>query len=208
MKTFYKLKKLKEKYDLFDVRFEATVSGLNYEYFRYFLANICERNEFININDFTLTFVQSFEYYGISKEKYHDIHLSNEGINSIIDFFLKYYKIKSPMDLIQYSFLNLAKKYYRCNGKSWKPPCMAASGSVLLDPWGNVFPCIGISFNLGNIREYDYDLKKLLPNRKSNHFRKNILTKCAGCWIPCEAYQTILYNPTLILRSLFKPILI
>ena len=71
-----------------------------------------------------------------------------------------------------------------------------------MDPYGNIFPCLVWAKPLGNIREFDYDLKKLWqdPNVIKTQEDAESL-KCPNCWTPCEAYQTIAGNMT---KSLIK----
>jgi len=48
---------------------------------------------------------------------------------------------------------------------------------------------------MGNLREYNYDLLKILKSENSVLLNKKIRNgKCPHCWTPCEAYQNILSN--------------
>jgi radical SAM protein with 4Fe4S-binding SPASM domain len=60
---------------------------------------------------------------------------------------------------------------------------------------GNVYPCTVFDRKLGNIRDYNYDLKKILTSETAKKVRKEIeADRCPQCWTPCEAHQMILSN--------------
>ncbi len=74
-------------------------------------------------------------------------------------------------------------------------PCKALNSSFFLDPYGNVFPCLIWSKKLGNLRDYNYDIKKLWQKPEVIETQKNAENlNCPNCWTPCEAYQTIAGN--------------
>jgi RNase P subunit RPR2 len=48
---------------------------------------------------------------------------------------------------------------------------------------------------MGNLRENDYDLLKIISNEKATDLHEKIKNgQCPQCWTPCEAYQNILSN--------------
>ena len=48
---------------------------------------------------------------------------------------------------------------------------------------------------IGNIKDYDFDLKKMLSDGEAVKVRDEISKGiCPHCWTPCEAYQTIIAN--------------
>jgi radical SAM protein with 4Fe4S-binding SPASM domain len=73
--------------------------------------------------------------------------------------------------------------------------CRAISISIFLDPLGNVFPCTIFSKKLGNIRDNDYDLNKILNSTYAQLLKNDInQSKCPQCWTPCESNQSIMRN--------------
>jgi MoaA/NifB/PqqE/SkfB family radical SAM enzyme len=71
--------------------------------------------------------------------------------------------------------------------------CSAILSSVFLDPYGNVFPCITWDKKLGNIREADYSIAKIIERQIVRDSRLEIKTnRCPGCWTPCEAHESII----------------
>lgn len=76
-------------------------------------------------------------------------------------------------------------------------PCKALSASCFIDPTGVVYPCSMDNLPLANLRDHDYDLRRIWNLPHVVRVRENIEKgHCAQCWTPCEAYQTILGNLT------------
>jgi len=81
-------------------------------------------------------------------------------------------------------------------------PCKALNSSIFLNPYGDIFPCLIWSKKLGNLRDYDYDIKKLWQEPEVVKAQKDAENlRCPNCWTPCEAYQTIAGN---LNKSLIK----
>lgn len=73
--------------------------------------------------------------------------------------------------------------------------CQALRASCFIDPFWNVYPCTMFGIKLGNLREVNFDLRKIISSKDARRVREAIKKgKCPRCWTPCEAYQTILGN--------------
>ncbi len=75
--------------------------------------------------------------------------------------------------------------------------CSAAKHMVVLNEKGDVFPCeiLGEEHKLGNLRDYDYDINKILASEKAENERRFIKdTKC-HCTYECAIQNSLLYNP-------------
>ncbi len=74
-------------------------------------------------------------------------------------------------------------------------PCSALRSSIAMDPYGNITPCLMWGEVLGNMRDFNYDLKKILNSEKALVTMKKIKNgSCPVCWTLCEAAQTIIDN--------------
>lgn len=105
----------------------------------------------------------------------------------------KSYTAITPINLIEKSYIRLAKRFIIKNKTPL--PCKVLQTSVFIDPLGNVFPCIIYNEKLGNLREVNYDIKKILEKERVKILRNKIIRlRCPNCWTPCEAYQTIVGN--------------
>jgi len=98
--------------------------------------------------------------------------------------------------------------YYQLAEKTLKEKkqalhCYAAIASVQISPEGKVWQCGTKCDVLGDLRESDYDIKRIIFNKKADAIRKRIKEKKCRC-IQCNAFYTnLLCNPmTLIKHSL------
>ncbi len=97
------------------------------------------------------------------------------------------------LNFLENRYLKRGIKYVKT--KSTPLSCKALQASSFLDSCGNIFPCIIYDNCVGNIRDYDYDLKKLLSSSNTKKMQNELgRLSCPNCWTPCEAYQMILGN--------------
>ena len=86
-------------------------------------------------------------------------------------------------------YIQGALDYIRDSGRRWLP-CRAASSSFFLDPYGNVYPCLFIGDDLGNLK--DERLSKIWRSNAAGEARAKISRgDCPGCWVECKAYREI-----------------
>lgn len=72
-------------------------------------------------------------------------------------------------------------------------PCRSMAASIFVSPNGLVYPCISDQRPVGNLREHDYDLRRLLDTDRASELRREIEGgSCAHCWTACEAFPTII----------------
>lgn len=99
----------------------------------------------------------------------------------------------NPIKFLEYKYIEKARNYIK-NGKT-PLSCKSLTSSCFIDPKGNVYPCSIYNKKLGNLRNNDYNLKKIWNSEKTKKIQREIEgLKCPNCWTPCEAYQTILGN--------------
>jgi len=68
--------------------------------------------------------------------------------------------------------------------------CSAASDSMFIDPYGNVYPCIIMDRKMGNIRERP--LEEIWLSEEAERTRGLIGDgMCPNCWVECEAFRDI-----------------
>lgn len=100
---------------------------------------------------------------------------------------------------VEEEYVRLAKKFIETN----KTPlqCKALLTSIFMDPSGNIYPCSVWNRKLGNIRDFNYNLRKIFEQEITKQTKKEIKQmKCYNCWSPCEANQTILSNLFSVLK--------
>ena len=74
-------------------------------------------------------------------------------------------------------------------------PCYAGRLTVVVTESGEVYPCEAFTDKLGNVRESDYDLRKILSSRQSAHALTAIKRKKCYCSHECYMMMNILFNP-------------
>lgn len=138
--------------------------------------------------------IQSSDYYNVRIDPNYQ-KLINEIVNIRRELRKRYGfgNRFSPHGIVQSAFLNRLEKWLKGN---YQHNCFAAEKSALVDPYGDVYPCLPKygKYKLGNVRDYGYNVRRVLSNEISNYFRREIRPFC-NCWTPCESYTTLLARP-------------
>lgn len=79
-------------------------------------------------------------------------------------------------------------------------PCQAGRATVHMAADGTVYPCHILDTPLGNLRDEDFDLPRLLASAPARRVIAG-LRGCTLCWTPCEAYHSLLASPLAALRG-------
>jgi radical SAM protein with 4Fe4S-binding SPASM domain len=74
-------------------------------------------------------------------------------------------------------------------------PCKAASLFGVITATGDVYPCEVLNKSLGNLRDYNYDLKKLWQDKAAEETREFISKTNCHCEYECAMSVNILSNP-------------
>jgi len=86
--------------------------------------------------------------------------------------------------------------------------CHAGRRMIVIDSFGNVFPCEMLDEKLGNLRDYDYDLKKILELENTRRLLKFIKDKKCNCTWECAIQDSIVYNykryPSILKKVMLK----
>ena len=192
IKTYKKLKTLEEKNKNFKVFFGYTISPYNLGMFEKTVNEVKKVMPEIAVDDFHVNLFQTSEvYYAINtvlKELYF------KKMSKELDKVLEMKKKKlNPLDIIERRYLKLGKKYLK--NRETPLACNIFNLSCFIDPYGNAYPCTAFNRKLGNLRDFKYDLKKILTSEKAKEVKEEIIqNKCPQCWTPCEAHQLILSN--------------
>ncbi len=80
--------------------------------------------------------------------------------------------------------------------------CYGGSGSVHLNAQGNLWPCATLAYSkaMGNVRDFDYDFRKLYYSDKAKEVREYIFAKKCACPLAGLAY----INIPLSLKAVFS----
>jgi MoaA/NifB/PqqE/SkfB family radical SAM enzyme len=192
IELFSLLKNLSKEYKNFTTYFGYTLSNFNVgNFFRTFFE-VKKIIKNITLDDFHINIYHtSAHYYSNVSEGIKKEDMIKEELSKLIK--LKTIAKTKPINLIDNIYLKKAYEYLKTNKTPFS--CKALTSSVFIDCWGYVYPCTIWNFPLGNLRENNYDLEKILSSEKAKKARlKAIKLKCPNCWTPCEAYQTIMGN--------------
>lgn len=78
--------------------------------------------------------------------------------------------------------------------------CFSGTHSCFLDPYGNVYPCITLEKNMGNIREQNFD--NLWKSPRADEIRKNISQRQCHCCSFCDIPNSLPRNLCVITSNL------
>ncbi|MBN1700026.1 MAG: radical SAM protein [Spirochaetales bacterium] len=192
--TYRELKKIKN----IEVYIGCTLSPFNIDHFESFVGDLREYLPDIGDSDIHLNIYHYSENLYSNERLDFDIEKSISLINEFVS--RKGFFLVNPVALLEYVYLKNIGRYLRSRRSPF--PCNSGSISCFIDNRGNVFPCTGLDTNLGDLRENDFDLLRILSKERSLAVNKAIRSgRCPHCWTPCEAYQNILSNLFIRRRS-------
>lgn len=91
---------------------------------------------------------------------------------------------------------------------SFQIPCVAGNKIVVLYAEGEVHPCETLGYEIGNIRDYNYDMNKLLQNERAKAIREKIIKENCFCTHECFTTASITFSKSQVAkvfaRTLFK----
>jgi len=195
VETYRLLKDLEKENKNFQTFLGYTISPYNIGKFQETFLSVKEEIPDIQPLDFHANlFHSSGHYYSNIEQKSSMRNYKKELLKEIkIIEKMKGNKFFDPVFFLEKRYINLARKFVKTNKTPLK--CKAMMTSCYIDPTGNVFPCTIFNKRLGNLRDVDYDLMKILNSDFAKNVRKKVEElNCPNCWTPCEAYQTILGN--------------
>ncbi len=83
-------------------------------------------------------------------------------------------------------------------------PCYAGLASVQIAPDGDVWPCCIKAESMGNLRDYDYDLKRLLGSKTARELQRQIYQRDCYCPLANAAYTNMLGHWPSLLRAAWR----
>jgi len=188
IKTFKGLKELKNS--TLDVYFQYLLSPFNVGRFLETYNSLKDEINDITPNSFHFSLINSSDHYysNINSIKFPKMYkkMLEEEIEKIIK--LRKFSL-NPKTILPSLYLKYAKLWVKKGEVPFK--CQALKSTCFINPFGDVYVCVNRNEKLGNIREYDYDIKKILKLKTTQNLKKKIC-ECQNCWTPCEAYQSIL----------------
>jgi len=127
-----------------------------------------------------------------------DITPSIEDYSTAIDFLserIRKYKFSGLSKITQafrLQYYDLVKRTLR--ERRQVIPCYAGIASCQISPDGDVWACCIKAKSMGNLRDVDYDFKKIWFSEKANEIRKSIKNKECYCPLANASYTNMLCN--------------
>jgi len=195
--TYWMLNDLKKSNKNFNVDFLTTISILNQNKLKQISHYVRENfNSEINIilirGDSKESFVKNIDikYYddmwAFQKNRFESKD-SQSKLKSII---------RKRLQLIRQEFLSRTFK-----DRKYLIPCYACKLDVVINEEGDVYPCEMLNEKIGNLRDYEYDFKKLWWSKKADEIRKCIKSSKCYCTHECNMRTNILFNPYIMMKG-------
>lgn len=188
-----------------------TLSPYNYDKFhetysalQHAIPDFTAKNFHINVFNFSDNYYNNAELKNLYADSPDNISKITKGV---IRSTQEYRKLlggwKNPRTILERIYLQRSFSFLT-TGKT-PLPCHALRSSCFIDPYGEIYPCITYNRTLGNLRDFNYDLKKIWDKESTIQINKEIRRfACPQCWTGCDGYQTILGNLSRILYPTFK----
>lgn len=161
----------REEYKNLDLGFITTISSFNQDYLDE-LFEFMKHN--LNGNKWHILFARNIGEKGADVQKY------NLFVNKVDDYFGR-----SVKD-------NMISKIITSN--KYVIPCYAGRTSGVITEDGEIKPCEPLNFSFGNIKEFDYNFKKLWNNQKAKRFRKKVIKNKCFCSHECFVSNNVVFN--------------
>ena len=196
MDTFKRLKGLKKEFPNLSIGIHSVISRYNidhvlklYEFVKMlnpdsYISEVAEkRTELFNINSDIIPDLSLYaKTINIISEKVKEDYLESKGfIQKVIQAFrITYYQAITQKPWIHGQII----------------PCYAGYASFQITPYGDVWPCCILGYNkpMGNLREVDYNFKKVWFSEKAGAVRKYIKGGNCACPLANAHYTNILCN--------------
>ena len=133
-----------------------------------------------------------------------DITPDIDDYSRAIDFLVKEIKDRKLFGLaniarsFRIEYYNLVKTYLQ--SREQVIPCHAGIASCQISPDGNIWPCCVRADSMGNLRENDYNFKRIWNGQNGSRIRKSIKDRECACPLANASYTNLLVNP----KSLFR----
>lgn len=74
-------------------------------------------------------------------------------------------------------------------------PCMAGKRLIVISEKGDVYPCEILNKSFGNVRDVNYNIKKILYSKQGKSIKKFIKNTNCYCTFECAVNTNVVFNP-------------
>jgi len=194
LKTYQLLSELSGKYDNFELGVNTVFCANNQHNMHKIIDYVSELK---HIKTHTISLVRG----NLTHQEFKDIDLNkyDEAISYLADnikhkqqniYQFKGARLKSAQDIIQRRLIHQTMQE-----KTRLIPCYAGTTNLVISETGDVFPCEIRNDSIGNVRDYGYDIQRLLKNDQTNSIKRSIKNNECYCTHECNMMTNILLNP-------------
>nr|MDO8100866.1 radical SAM protein [Candidatus Njordarchaeota archaeon] len=209
LETYSYLSELKKEFPKLNVGVHSVVSRFNVKQ----LMNVYDFVKTLDPDSYiTEVAERRTELYNVDK----DITPSPEDYARFIHSLSKKVRVDylSKAQLLSKVIQAFRLTYYQIAAQNLKYkrqiiPCYAGIASCQITPYGYVWPCciLGYKMVMGNLREANYDFRKVWYSPEAERIRRFISGKNCSCPLANAHYTNILCNPAAIMRVAFNLII-
>ena len=194
MQTYNALGGLLEKYPNFELGINTVFCSANQD-------NMDSLIEFINkldnikthtvslirgrVSDESLKNIDINKYHRTLKKMESNLRNRTSGI-----YRFKGARLKAAQDILQRRLI-----HETLIQKRQLIPCYAGRLNLVLTESGDVYPCESFTMNIGNVKNYGYNLKSLLKTEQAEKIIHSIQNNNCYCTHECYFMTNILFNP-------------
>lgn len=202
IETYWQLKEVEKKHQNFKVCVEMTVSHYNqdhiFEIYEYFINQLKAYNVFVRIVRGNPRDMKAKEVDIERFERF--ITKLEDDIKNKVFYGHAVYPLSGLITARDIIGRKLTLKVLKEN--RFQIPCYAGKLTGILRSKGDVYPCELRNEKFGNLREYNYDFKKLWQSETARRIGKEILESKCFCTHECFITNNILFNPGMLPRVL------
>ncbi len=196
MKTYRLLEKLLDKYPNFELGINTVFCSENQDS----MDDIIDfAGNLKNIKTHTISLVRGNlkddSYKKVNYKKYHNaINRLEKNLKNKTSptYRFRGARIKAAQDILQRRLIHqtmLEQKRII--------PCYAGKLNLVLTENGEIYPCEILTDSCGNVRDYAYDLGKVMQSEKAKEIINSIKNNKCFCTHECYLMTNILFNPGL-----------
>jgi len=196
LQTYEELNKLR-KYPNFTLGIHTVISNFNVKRFPEIYKELIKMNPDSYITEIA---EERVELGTMGESITPDLPYYSWAINFLIAE-MKKQKLSGPARIAQsfrFEYYELVKNFLK------KPrqviPCYAGIASAQISPNGDVWPCCVRADSMGNLREQDYDFKKIWYGPKAADIRRRIKNKECACPLANAGYTNMLVNANSLVK--------
>jgi len=196
LQTSRQLAELKKKYPLLHVKISSVFSSLNQDKVHELFAYVKENLQF---DDYDISLMHDRPAPKDKSTLDYILQKFTRVLEDVEEFTKKSQKSFFSKMLFTLRKLTNQDILRVAQGARISSPCTAIRNLVVISETGEVFPCETLKEEIGQLRNNDYNIKKILRSERAQFINNKykIRTECSCNW-GCAIFNNKLYDPKMI----------